>query len=168
MKVGMVSSIRVNPHDCQCILDILRKAGLDPYDGKSWAQCVSLSLSSLIGLALKMKVIEEPDSFQYLNSMAPFLNSKNSRKKSAYADNLYKLSGKEDYEAPEILPSVSKPTEQYIPPAIKSNTTHTKLKLDDETYRVLCEEFQELDAKFMTLTKEEKRRYDELNKVLFC
>lgn len=166
MKVGMVSSIRVNPHDCQCILAIMKASGLDPYDGKSWAQCVSMSLSALIGLAIKMKVIEEPDSFQYLNNMAPFLNSGNSRKKSAYADNLYRLSATEEYHGPEILPSVLRPTEQYVPTAIKQKVGG-KVVLDEETYNLLFAEFQELDARFVELSVEEKERRTELNNVLF-
>lgn len=115
MKSGMVAQIRVNPSDCQSILDIMGVLGVDPYDGRSFAVCVSLALSSMIGMVKKAGVIGEPDSFQFLNRMAPFMNSKNNRAKYLASDQLYRqVSSGNSIPALEVPASRSHPG-QYIP-----------------------------------------------------
>ena len=82
-KPGMVVSIRVNPADCQSVLDLMQAVNIDPYDGRSFSSCVSLSFSSLIDMAKRAGIIGEPDPFQFLNRMGVFLDSRNNKKKHA-------------------------------------------------------------------------------------
>lgn len=114
MKAGMVTQIRINPGNCQAILDVMAACNIDPYDGRSFAQCVSLSLDALIGMARRAGVIpEEIDPYQYLNRMGPFLNSGNTKKKHRYDDMLYQRAS-HGIQAPDMgyRPPVVKP---YIP-----------------------------------------------------
>lgn len=84
MKAGFVTTIRVNPRDCQGVLDVMERVGIDT-TGQSFAQLVSLTLSSLLETARTGGLIPEPDSFSYLPRMTPFQNGKNSKKKAAIA-----------------------------------------------------------------------------------
>lgn len=79
MKAGIVSSIRINPKDCQSILDVLDKAGVYT-QGMSFASMVSLALGSLLEAARKDGIIPEPDPFQYLNRLQPYIKAKHARK----------------------------------------------------------------------------------------
>lgn len=102
MKAGMVTQIRINPGNCQAILDVMAACNIDPYDGRSFAQCVSLTLDALIGMARKAGVIPgEIDPYQYLNRMGPFLNSGNTKKKHRYDDMLYQRAS-HGMEAPDM------------------------------------------------------------------
>lgn len=84
MKSGHVVSIRVNPRDCQTVLDLLDKVG---YDRRSitFAQCVSMALASLLETARKSEILPEPDEFQYLQRMQQYLGHKGQRARIATA-----------------------------------------------------------------------------------
>ncbi len=82
MKAGHVVSIRVNPRDCQSVLDILDAVGY-PRNGITFAQCVSLALGSLLETARKSELIPEPDEFEYLPRMQPYLGKKGQRARIA-------------------------------------------------------------------------------------
>lgn len=72
MKAGVVVSIRVNPRDCQSVLDLLDKAGI-PRRALTFAQCVSLALGSSLETFRKDGTLPEVDEFEYLNRMTPYL-----------------------------------------------------------------------------------------------
>jgi hypothetical protein len=84
VKAGNVVSIRVNPRDCQSVLDVCERVGIDTR-GQSFSQLTSLALSSLLETARVNSVLPEPDPFQYLNRMAGFTaqNGRNTKKKHA-------------------------------------------------------------------------------------
>lgn len=68
---GTTARIRVNPKDCQSVLDLLEHVGLQT-GRMSFAQCVSLALASLLETARQQGVLPEPDPFQFSNRMAQF------------------------------------------------------------------------------------------------
>ena len=72
--------IRVNPEDCQSVLDLCQKAGI-PTSGMSFAQCVSMALASLLETARISKMLPKPDPFEFLNRMQPFTDTSHHRKK---------------------------------------------------------------------------------------
>ena len=72
MKAGHVVSIRVNPRDCQSVLDLLDAAGI-PRRALTFAQCVSLALGSSLETFRKDGTLPEVDEFEYLNRMQPYL-----------------------------------------------------------------------------------------------
>lgn len=126
VKAGMVAQIRVNPSDCQHVLDIMGVLGVDPYDGRSFAQCVSLAFTSLIGMACKAGIIPtEVDTFQYLNRMGPFIDSRNNKNKAAHASALY------ERQMAGVTPSLTMPTHsvpvpgQYVPAHLRSRGVPT-------------------------------------------
>lgn len=178
MKAGMVTQIRVNPKDCLAILDLMVACGIDPYDGRSFAQCTSLALSSLVGVARKAGIIPlDEDGFQYANRMAPFLNSRNDKRKYRYDEMLYKRASA-DISAPDMAPNIHHPG-QAIPDHIRQATAgqgYTEhgatsseaqpLLMDEGTRELLSEEMQALYDKG-ALTTEEQARLTELNNLLY-
>lgn len=75
MKAGTVVSIRVNPRDCQSVLDVMDASGVAA-KGLSYSQMVSLALSSLLETARKGGLIPEPDEFSFLERMHPYLKTR--------------------------------------------------------------------------------------------
>lgn len=92
MKAGHVASIRINPRDCQSVLDTLDAAGV-PRRALSFAQCVSLALGCLLETARRGGVIPEPDEFEYLNRMQEYMTPARRRKSVRVADALHNLGG---------------------------------------------------------------------------
>lgn len=93
MKAGHVVTIRINPRDCQSVLDVLDAAGV-PRKALSFAQCVSLSLGSLLETARRNGLIPEPDEFEYLNRMSEYMTPDRRRKSARVADALHNLGGR--------------------------------------------------------------------------
>lgn len=93
MKAGHVVTIRINPRDCQSVLDVLDAAGV-PRKALSFAQCVSLSLGSLLETARRNNLIPEPDEFEYLNRMSEYMTPDRRRKSARVADALHNLGGR--------------------------------------------------------------------------
>lgn len=79
MKGGIVATIRVNPRDCQSVLDVLEKAGI-PTKGMSFAAMTALAFQSLMEAARQSQAIPEPDEFQFLPRLQPYLRAKHGRK----------------------------------------------------------------------------------------
>lgn len=88
MRAGAVVSVRVNPLDCQSILDLMEKVGISTH-GMSFSQMVSLGLSSLLETQRVAKVLPEPDPFQFLNRMAPYRGKMRNGAKSQVTNMLY-------------------------------------------------------------------------------
>jgi hypothetical protein len=151
MKAGMVIQIRVNTEDCQSTLDLMHLLQVNPYDGRSFAQCVSLALSSMLGSYRKSGILPEVDPFQYLNRMGPFIASRNNKKKSLMAEILYKNGGHS--VANVELPGVKKPG-QFIPEPLQGwtesgpvTTANVPMLLDDGTKQLLQERYNILMEK---------------------
>ncbi|HEY6019885.1 MAG TPA: hypothetical protein VIY48_08250 [Candidatus Paceibacterota bacterium] len=131
-------------------------------------------------VSIAVKVLPEPDAFQYLNRMAPFLGGRNNGRKQAIAENLYRaVAGGE-------LPMPTHPTQevrhpgQYVPEHLQGAVGWTEngpvrganvpLQMDEETRRMLTEEMGMLDDRRNSgekLTEEEMERYRYLNDKLF-
>lgn len=92
MKAGAVTTFRVNPRDCQSILDVLDAAGVRR-ESLSFAQCASLALGALLETARHTKLIPEPDEFQYLNRLSPYLGPQKQKKKTKVSKALHDLGG---------------------------------------------------------------------------
>lgn len=101
MKAGMVVRLRVNPKDCQSVLDILDRVSI-PYHSLSFSQCASLALASLLETARIHKNIPEPDPFQYMNRMEGFYGHGHSmqRKRIGAANALGSIG--ESFQAPVV------------------------------------------------------------------
>lgn len=101
LKAGEVTRIRVNPTDALRVLDLLDRVGID-YRGQnmSFAQCVSLALSSLLQSAQNSGIIPETDTFQYLNRMTPFRGHASQANKLALAGAIGQLGA--NFQAPTV------------------------------------------------------------------
>lgn len=176
MRAGCVVSIRVNPEDCQRVLDLMGVLGIDPYDGRSFATCASLSLSSLLSTYQKAGHLPEVDTFQYLNRMGPFLGSRNDKRKKAAADMMYGRA-QHGLGAP-TLPQGKHPG-QYIPEHIQQEavgftsagvvtTASVPLEKDPMVIETLMEEYWKLYAvmKGDDVTQEVHDRFTELQNIL--
>lgn len=169
----MVTQIRINPKDCLAILDLMVACGIDPYDGRSFAQCTSLALSSLIGVARRAKIIpEDDDGFQYANRMDVFIKGKNDKRKYRYDSMLYQRAAG-DISAPDLAPKPQHPG-QSIPIHLKgftesgsTDSAAQQMPMDDATREMLSEQLQALYDKKEPLTPEEQARLTELNNLLY-
>lgn len=92
MKAGHVVTIRVNPRDCQSVLDVLDAAGV-PRKALSFAQCVSLAMGCLLETARRGNVIPEPDEFEYLNRLSQYVGKGKVRKTVRMSEALHDLGG---------------------------------------------------------------------------
>ena len=180
MKAGMVVQIRVHPEDCLSILDIMKVIGNDPYDGRSFASMTSLALKALIGFAVKSQVIEEPDGFQFLNRMAPFLDSRNNKRKHTISESLYNRAAHGE------RPTIERPSDNRSGPFIPqhaqgaaqamgwtSNGPVTTAAVPLAPDPVVAEMVQEEYATLMELirdgepTAEQLKRFSDLQTLLF-
>lgn len=93
MRAGMVSTIRINPRDCQSVLDIMEMVGYKT-EGQSFPHLVSLTLSSLLQTQRDAGNIPEPDEFDYLNRMGYFIGQQRSSKKMHVAKVIHNAGGK--------------------------------------------------------------------------
>lgn len=101
MRAGIVVSIRVNPKDCQSVLDVMERVGIKT-SGQSFSQLVSLTLSSILESHRQAGIIPEPDAFQYLNRVGQFIGQGRSSKKLRTAKLIHELGS--DYKAPVLTP----------------------------------------------------------------
>lgn len=99
MRAGKVVRIRVNPEDCQSVLDLCERVGI-PTSGMSYAQCVSVALASLLETARAQKILPKPDPFQFLNRMQPFVDTSHHRKKLEVARTIGELGA--TFHAPAV------------------------------------------------------------------
>lgn len=114
MKAGLVVRLRVNPKDCQSILDLLDKVGV-PYNNLSFSQCTSLALASLLETARTHKTLPEPDPFQFINRMGNFIGQGHTmqRKRLAAANALGNIG--EHFQAPTTEPARPIPEHNFQP-----------------------------------------------------
>lgn len=110
MKAGMVVRLRVNPKDCQSVLDLLDRVSI-PHDNLSFSQCVSLALASLLETARTYKTLPEPDPFQYMNRMGKFYGRGHAMqgKRLAAANALGNIG--EHFQAPQVSIEPARPSE---------------------------------------------------------
>lgn len=93
MKAGHVATIRVNPRDCQSVLDVLDAAGI-PRQALSFAQCVSLALGCLLETSRHSGVIPEPDEFEYLNRLSHYVGRGKRSPKARMAETIQSIGPK--------------------------------------------------------------------------
>lgn len=104
MRPGIVVSIRVNPKDCQSILDLMEKIEYKTV-GNSFSHLVSMALSTLLETARQQGGLPEPDPFQYLNRLGPFIGGKRTGRKLAVAKAMNELGA--SFKAP-VMPVEAK------------------------------------------------------------
>lgn len=92
MKAGVVTTLRINPRDAQSVLDVLDAVGL-PRHTLSFAQCTSLALGALLETARQNKLIPEPDEFEYLNRLGPYIGPAKKSKRTKIASQLHDMGG---------------------------------------------------------------------------
>lgn len=114
LRAGRVVSVRVNPKDCQSILDLVEKLPVPFSQDMSFAQHVSLALSSLLETARQQGLLPEPDQFEYLNRMERFgFNRHSHGRKLAITETIGTLGS--EFKAPVV----NKPAEQgYVEPEL--------------------------------------------------
>ena len=112
---GRVCRIRVNPSDCLSILDLIEKVGLNT-NNMSYDQCVSLALASLLQTARNSNMLPDPDTFQFLNRMQPFMGRGNHKKKLEVTKTVNSLG--EAFAAPSVTRSQGNkyPWPEQLPP----------------------------------------------------
>ena len=79
LRAGNVVTIRVNPKDCMGVVDVIQKAGIYT-PGMSFAQMVSICLSSVLQTLRDSEVIPERDGFEYLNVVGPYISKQSGKK----------------------------------------------------------------------------------------
>lgn len=78
MKVGRVVYIRVNPKDCMSCIDVCQKVGTVT-TGMSFAQLVSLALSSLLETVRRDGAIPTRGGFEYSQMLQPWSGGGNTK-----------------------------------------------------------------------------------------
>ncbi len=152
-KGGMTPTIRISPKDCLSILDVLDVAGVSR-NGMSFASCTSLALSSLIGMAQRAGIIEEPDGFAYLDRVGPYHGQKNDKRKRATANHLYEAA--QHGSAAISLP----PIHTNMPPQV----------MEEQALRDLKDRFTRLNDRKeadLSLTLEEEKEWQACFSVLY-
>ena len=141
LKAGRVSRIRVNPKDCQSVLDIMKAAEIDTRS-MSFDMQVSLAFSSLLNSARTANLIPEPDPFEYLNRMTPYIGHKHNSQKA-------KLSAQIGELGPKLRSPILRETERPAPsPAPVARPVATEASAEDaEMLRAASSRLTELLAK---------------------
>lgn len=117
MKVGLVVSLRVNPKDCQSVLDIMELIGF-PTKGHSFSQLVSIAFSSLIETQRAAGNIPEPDPFQFLNRMQGFKGKHGNGAKAEITKMVHRAGPKVQAPALYQKPVEVTTVEEYTPPPV--------------------------------------------------
>jgi hypothetical protein len=133
MRAGMVVSIRVNPKDCQSVLDVMNKVGIN-INGHSFSQLVSLSLSSMLEAQRLEKNIPEPDEFQFLHRLEPFMGQQRTSKKMKVAKLLHEGGGKVRAPALPKRSVIEAPTMQtgaYVPAPVTAEQREAGRRLTE-------------------------------------
>lgn len=92
MRAGVVATIRVNPRDCQSVLDLCIAIGM-PVGSMSFASMVSMALASGLETLRTSQALPEPDEFQYANRMAPYIGAGKPGRKARIAKTLHDRGG---------------------------------------------------------------------------
>lgn len=165
MKAGQVTRLRVNPKDCQSVLDLLDRIGV-PYQNLSFSQCTSIALASLLETARVHKTLPEPDPFQYLNRMSPFLGHGTSmqRKRLAAANALGSIG--ETFQAPTLISTDQIPTEamRAQPEAMSLDMRQARTRLNE---LVSKKEMIDDGVPGLTWSASDDAEYWELYKVVY-
>lgn len=174
MKGGMVVQVRVNPKDCLAVLDIMESLGINVYDGRSFASCVSVTLSSLIGVARKggiIKAEEEEGGWEWLNRMEAFQGNqgKNTKRKKSITDNLYDRVA-HGMPAPALPGLEKEKATPLVSPVYDGSKDVDSMShpLSEEEKEALFLEYEGLNGKMnkKSASNVEKMRYREVGKML--
>lgn len=92
MRAGVVATIRVNPRDCQSVLDLCIAIGM-PVGSMSFASMVSMALASGLETLRTSGALPEPDEFQFANRMAPYMGAGKPGRKARIAKTLHDRGG---------------------------------------------------------------------------
>ena len=161
MRAGQVVRLRVNPKDCQSVLDVLNKAGVYT-QGMSYAQCVSLALSTLLETARVTKMIPEPDPFQFLPRMEPFFGNSHHRKKLAIAETIGGIG--EKFHAPSLVSDQPAETHEEPAPVVSAETLRRRRRLGELVNK---KDLVEQGVAGVTWSEEDETEFNELYKEVY-
>ena len=166
MKAGMVVRLRVNPKDCQSVLDLLDRVSI-PHDNLSFSQCVSLALASLLETARTYKTLPEPDPFQYMNRMGKFYGRGHAMqgKRLAAANALGNIG--EHFQAPQVSIEPARPSEPS-PVAEVAEVTADEMR-DRRRFAELYSKKDMIEAghRGVLWSAEDEAEYNELYKQIY-
>ena len=166
MKAGMVVRLRVNPKDCQSVLDLLDRVSI-PHDNLSFSQCVSLALASLLETARTYKTLPEPDAFQYMNRMGKFYGRGHAMqgKRLAAANALGNIG--EHFQAPQVSIEPARPSEPS-PVAEVAEVTADEMR-DRRRFAELYSKKDMIEAghRGVLWSAEDEAEYNELYKKIY-
>ena len=136
LRAGVVASIRINPKDAQSILDVLEKAGV-PTANMSFSAMTALALQSLLESARQSRLIPEPDPFDFLTRVGPYLKTKHSAK-LAVTNTLHGMGAAlqapamppEAVSAPSVGPGVIPDAAPDIDPEVRRHATTRLTELE--------------------------------------
>ena len=80
MRAGSVVNIRVNPRDSMSVVDLIRQGNVPNMEGMSFAQMVSITLSSCLEELRKKGVVPTREGYEYSEMVGPYLRHRNGRK----------------------------------------------------------------------------------------
>ena len=166
MKAGLVVRLRVNPKDCQSVLDLLDRVSI-PHDNLSFSQCVSLALASLLETARTYKTLPEPDAFQYMNRMGKFYGRGHAMqgKRLAAANALGNIG--EHFQAPQVSIEPARPSEPS-PIAEVAEVTADEMR-DRRRFAELYSKKDMIEAghRGVLWSAEDEAEYNELYKKIY-
>lgn len=108
LAAGHVAQVRINPKDCMSVIDVVKTAGVWT-EGMSFAQMVSLALSSAMETFRQSKFIPERDGFEYLEMMERYMGESKSTKKKQQITQVINAAG-----ATIHARGLARPTEEAI------------------------------------------------------
>lgn len=142
-KVGRAVYIRVSPKDCMAVVDVLRQIDLLPR-GMSFAQAVSLALSSAFEGLRQAGIIPTRTGFEFTDMMVHFPpDRKIDRMRKLDVTNA--ISGAGDFTAPSIIPETAERKRKrlrYEELKFKRETDPVNMsEVEMEEFRPLVDEF---------------------------
>lgn len=130
MKAGRTVQIRVNPRDCLSVVDVASKVAL-LLPGTSFAQVVSIALSSLLESARSAGIIPRRDGFEAAEMMQAFGDQPSrSHRRKLDITRTFELAGSEAYIPP--LPGTAQESTSDLPQSSHTPLVQRWLRLSHE------------------------------------
>jgi len=164
MRAGIVVTTRINPKDCQSVLDLMQLIGFDPA-GQSFSQLCALAMASLLETQRQAGILPEPDPFKFMDRLQYYKGSKNTKKHSAVARIVQETGPR--FKAP-VMPAAS----SAVPTPTMGTLPVERVSGDVREARVrLAELHQKLglsqDNPTVTWSRTDQEEYDGLYKVVY-
>jgi hypothetical protein len=106
MRAGSVVNIRVNPRDSMSVVDLIRQGNVPNMEGMSFAQMVSITLSSCLEELRKKGVVPTREGYEYSEMVGPYLRHRNGRK-LAITEQIHNMGS--EFKVEMTLPPTTQP-----------------------------------------------------------